>query len=499
MLRQFASDPAAYRAALMIPAARGKAQLGDVMADFQRQDFAQLDRAFKALAAAEKPECGRLWLERTKGASKDTDLAVMLLWLLAFSPRSLFCQVGAADQDQADELRKAAKGILRLNSWLAKVVTIQAWSISNPRTDARCEIIAADVAGSHGARPDVLILNEFAHVEREEFARNLLDNASKVPHGVVVIATNAGFCPSWQWDLREVARTSPRWYFSAYQHPAPWLDAAEVQEAERRNPRGRFARLFRGEWMNASGDAIPDADLQAAIRERGPMAGDEQGWQFFGGLDLSVSHDSSALVIVGRHRTRRLRLAWVQAWIPPRGGKVDLPAIEEAVLAASKRFRRPAIYYDQWQAELMAQRCKARGVRVTEVSFQGKAAQSMATELIESFTSGRIDLYDDPALLRDLRRLRLVERPSGWKLDAPRTSEGHSDRAIALALAVLSAREGQATIDVGWWVNYLGTRILGEPSMVKEPDGPASPWGEVGAAELLDAPGAWESFRGFTR
>jgi len=49
-----------------------------------------------------------------------------LVWLLAFSTWTLECQVGAADQHQAGELRKAAKAILRLNPWLGEVQEIQA-------------------------------------------------------------------------------------------------------------------------------------------------------------------------------------------------------------------------------------------------------------------------------------------------------------------------------------------------------------------------------------
>ncbi len=71
-------------------------------------------------------------LRRRRSASKDTDLAICLLWLLAFSPRSLACQIGAADEDQADELRKAAKGILRANAWLSGTIDIQANRIINP-------------------------------------------------------------------------------------------------------------------------------------------------------------------------------------------------------------------------------------------------------------------------------------------------------------------------------------------------------------------------------
>ncbi len=195
---------------------------------------------------------------------KDSDLAVALLWLLVFAPRCLLCQVGAADQDQAAELRKAAKDIARLNPWLDKGVVIEQWRIRNPRTDSQAEIIASDVAGSHGARPDVLILNELSHICRREFAENLLDNAAKVPHGLVCIATNAGYVPSWQFDWREDARTSLRWSFHKVDRPAPWLDPAEIEEAKRRNSSSRYARLWEGVWSADGGDALDRAILPRA-------------------------------------------------------------------------------------------------------------------------------------------------------------------------------------------------------------------------------------------
>src|SRR6185503_3267656 len=104
-----------------------------------------------AVARGHKPSVGRFWWEATKGASKDSDLACCLLWLLAFTARPLLCQVGAADADQAGELRKAAKDVLRLNPWLTTRVEILNWRIVCDATGASCEIIAADVAGFHGA------------------------------------------------------------------------------------------------------------------------------------------------------------------------------------------------------------------------------------------------------------------------------------------------------------------------------------------------------------
>jgi hypothetical protein len=91
-LTRFANDPAAFRDALILPSAHGSKRLGSILADFQRRDFASLDKAFLALRNGQQPVPNRFWLERTKGASKDTDLAVMLLWLLAFANLPLVCQ-----------------------------------------------------------------------------------------------------------------------------------------------------------------------------------------------------------------------------------------------------------------------------------------------------------------------------------------------------------------------------------------------------------------------
>jgi hypothetical protein len=88
----------------------------------------------------------------------------------------------------------------------------------------------------------------------------------------------------------------------------------------------------------------------------------------------------------------------------------------------------------------LAQEAGKAGVWMEAIPFQGAAATEMATSLIEAFTSHNIELYDDPALIADLKRLRIEERPNGWRLAADRTAHGHCDRGTALALALLAAK-----------------------------------------------------------
>ncbi len=75
----------------------------------------------------------------------------------------------------------------------------------------------------HGSRPDVVIANELSHVGSEAFMQTMLDNADKVPHSLVLVATNAGEVGTWQEKWRQIARESDRWHVSVLNTPAPWV------------------------------------------------------------------------------------------------------------------------------------------------------------------------------------------------------------------------------------------------------------------------------------
>ena len=443
-LQRYAGDPGAFQQDLILPSAVGLYRFGDIMADFQRTRFANLNPALLALAHGRKPDIGRDWWEATKGCSKDTDLAVCILWLLAFTRRRLLCQVGAADADQAAELRKAAQDILHANLWLAQRVTIDKWQIACKATGGVCDIIAADVAGSHGARPDLLVLNELSHVTKQEFAENLMDNAAKVPYGLAVVATNAGHTGTWQYQWRELARESARWCFEQYAAPSPWMDPDEVSEAKQRNSTTRFMRLFYGVWSPNAGDALDQQAIDDAITLQGPMAGrpSQPGddWSFVAGLDLGVCSDHAALVVLGCQQGKnRIALADCRSWTPPKGGQIDLAAIESAIVIVHRRFHLQCLWVDPFQAILMSQNLRRQHLVCEPMDFVGKNLNLMASTLLDVFNSRSIDLYNEPQLIRDLGRLTIVEKSYGYKLESTRDADGHADRATALAIALPAA------------------------------------------------------------
>lgn len=487
-LEQFARDPSSYRAALQIKTGSGPRRFGDIIADFQRKDFAAIDAALRALRAGRAPNPKRLWIERTKGASKDSDLASAILWLLAFAPRPLLCQVGAADREQADELRKACRDFLELNPWLAaQGIEIRANSIVNGR-GGQCDILSSDEGGSHGARPDLIVINELTHHTSRGFCDTLLGNATKIPNCVVIVVTNAGETGSWQERLRNTAmRPGSRWYFSKYDQPAPWIDPQDVAEQEVTMQPNWVARYWRGQWVGKSCAALSDEDVKAAMIPGEPLAGPINGFQFFAGLDLGFQRDATGFVVIAKHvgwmerkpidrppptlamrlaRAKgeivdelpeydetwhagdgRLSLVGAWAWTPERGRPVSPEAVEKGVLEVAGRYPLAWLYSDPHQFLAMEERFRKAGLLCGRCDFVPSNLKDMAQLTINAFRDRMIDLPQAApgvgTLAVDVGTMQAAERSYGFRLVAPKkAAEGgthHGDLGTALQLAILAS------------------------------------------------------------
>jgi hypothetical protein len=447
-------NPAAFRARLVIDCDGRPTRFEPD--PWQAEDFQALDPAWRYAVGrweGEPPQISRLWSERPRGHAKTSDLGIMATWALLFSPRPVVGISASGDKDQAALLRSSIATLARLNPWIGSILDIQTWRVVNPKTQATLEILSSDVATSFGQLPDFIVCDEITHWPEgrgDALWHSLLSAAAKRENCLLACIMNAGFTESFAWTVREKIRLDPGWRFSRLSGPrASWIAEARLDEQRRLLPAVVFDRLWGNVWASGLGDALQEADILAALVEAGPLDGSEREFVWFGGLDLSVSRDASACVIVGRTQAGRLRLATVRAWTPPMGGKVDLPLIRDSVLGLSKQFPGVSIGYDVYQAELMRADVERMGVSMLPVSFSGKPAQEMASELLEAFASRRVGLYRDIALVDDLRRLRIKESVAGWRLDPPRTATGHGDRGIAFAMALWTAR--QDTSFCGTW------------------------------------------------
>lgn len=442
--------PAEFRKYIAIDTDHGKKTLAAVMDPWQRRDFKAIDDSLKLVSrrgAYRKDAKLRAYWERPRGHDKTTSAAVAALFMLCSSKRMIRGVAAAADKDQARLIRDACAKIVHNNPWLRQLVEVQAHRVVAKKTGSEFEIISADAASSYGLTPDFVLVDEITHWGDggEALWVSLFSAAAKVSTCFLIIIANAGVGEgtSWQWKLREATRTDPDWIFSRLDGPcASWISAKHLAEQRRLLPAVAFDRLWLNKWTSGAGDALTEADIQRAIRLPGPIPRNEfAGGDFFAGLDLGIKRDASSLVVTGvESGGNRARLAQVRSWLPPQGGQVNLQAIEDEVLELHREFGFTC-NYDPWQAEHMAQRLRTRGVNMVGVPFSGQNLQRMASAIIETFSEDAIELFADDNLIADLRSLRIVEKSYGFKLDASRNQAGHADRATALALSLVGARD----------------------------------------------------------
>lgn len=429
---------------ITIPSATGPCVFGNCMEPFQREFFEAISPSLQAIQTGHKPDARRFWVERTKGASKDADLALCVLWIVAFAHCPTYCQVGAADRDQAAILRSRIKDILHYNLWLDDHVLIQQNHIRGKEGLGYLDIMASDSRSAHGGTPDFLVLNELVHVDRWEFAETLMSNAAKVPYGVVVIATNAGYkgTEAEKWKENTI-KEDGRWSAFVLDKPAPWINEEDVKDEMNRLTPSKAKRLWEGKWLSGKGDALTEEDIDGVFSAHiRPLLAPETGWRYIAGLDLGVSHDHSGLAVVGvNSQDQRIRVAQLQDWAPnPNTGEVDLIDVENTCFAMKQLFNVTWFGYDPTQAKLMAQRLSRRGVPMQEVSFASPKNQTeMAESLVQVVNSGKLECFEDESLRRDFGKFFIKEKTYGYKLEATSDQHGHADVGTALVICLPTA------------------------------------------------------------
>ncbi len=144
--------------------------------------------------------------------------------------------------------------------------------------------------------------------------------------------------------------------------------------------------------------------------------------------------------------TGRVRLADVQVWEPHNGNRIELSAVEAAIIELHERFGLSALAADPFQAALMIERLQKRGLPVFMLDQVGSTLQAQATAVLDGFRERIVDLFPHDALLSDLQKLQIAERNYGYRLVSPRATRidthatAHGDTATAFSIAMLAAK-----------------------------------------------------------
>lgn len=398
------------------------------------------------------------YITRPRGASKTTDLAgVATAALVEQLPPASRSYAVAADRDQAALLVDAVAGFVTRTPGLRAVLKVDAWKVTNLRSGATLEVLAADAAGAFGLLPHLVIVDERAQwkttPEPERLWRAIFSALPKVKGSRLVILTTAGDPAHPAGRLIKRARESERWYVSELAGPCPWADPDDLAEQREELPEWEYARLHLNQWTASADRLTSAADLAQCVTLDGPLPHDKR-WRYAIGVDLATRRDRSVVsvchaepisaylpasrsIVNDRAETltgHRIVLDRMMVWAGTRAEPLALSVVENFLVEASERYGRPPVVYDPFQAVGMMQRLTGRGVHAREFTFSAQSVGRLGLTLHNLIRSHTLAIPDDPDLIDELENVRLRESAPGvvrMDHDAGR----HDDRAVALALA----------------------------------------------------------------
>ncbi|MFH1923414.1 MAG: hypothetical protein ABIP48_26425 [Planctomycetota bacterium] len=304
-------DLNAYLDAIAIETDGEPAPFGKVCDPWQRRDIEAVAPAIERLINPEAPEPAqrRCWWVRPRGHGKTSDVSMLVARVLAFSRRRRRAVWVAADKEQGCEGLDSIATLCRHNPWLDSLLTIQGGRAINERTKSVAYFTTSDVGSAFGWKDcDLFVLDEITHwpLKGEQLWSAMYSTSGKRKNAVLFALMNAGHAGTWQRALRDKAESDPNWAFSELPDAvASWIDMDQLRDQQKYLPQQAFDRLWRNRWCSSLGDAIqPDQVLQAFNDSLRPMTGQERGYSFVLGCDLSLRRDFSACVTLGVHEIR---------------------------------------------------------------------------------------------------------------------------------------------------------------------------------------------------
>ncbi len=312
-LRAMAADPAVFRQHILVDCDGVPRPLTESSDPRMAADFTDLDDGWRQVVGGRSIAGARQrgYWERGRGSAKTTSAAVSVCWPLFASRRPLSMIAAAADRDQARLVRDSVARLAALNPWLSSVLDVQAYRVTNTKTESTLDILSNDVASSWGHTPDAVLIDELvAHGDRRELFDSLYSAAAKKKHCVLLITSNAGIGMgdhNWTWTVRETARTDPAWVFSRWDSPAYWIDQARLDEQRRMLPSFTWRRIWGNEWIALGAALVPESAMRAYR-----VSGDDQNAAYH----LLHPDGSLKLAVPIRDCTRA-------AYIDPAGSSAD--------------------------------------------------------------------------------------------------------------------------------------------------------------------------------
>jgi hypothetical protein len=224
----------------------------------------------------------------------------------------------------------------------------------------------------------------------------------------------------------------------------PSLDADFLAAEEVRDPES-FQREYLAEFWESASALLPAEKVEACVVPSRISLGPANGNSYVAALDAAFKGDLFTFCIGHRTKENRVAINLLMAWQGTPTKPVQLRTVLDSIAQTLKLFRLSTISGDQFCSEPVRQALAERGVTFNEFVFSSGSKMEIYSTLRTLVIEKQIELLDDPATTKELKKLEAVAAPGGkLRIGAPEHGNVHDDRATVVALVshlALSVRQ----------------------------------------------------------
>jgi phage terminase large subunit-like protein len=398
-----------------------------------------------------------------KKSGKTTLAALHLLtMILLFGGRFAEGYCVANDLEQAQSrVYQQIRRIVECSPLLMREARITADKITFPAFyHATICAIASDYAGAAGANPTATSFDELWGVTSERGYR-LWDEMIPPPTRKIacrLTVTYAGFSgesvlletlykrgmalPEVGASLRAGDGMLMAWHHQAV---APWQDERWLAQMRRDLRPNQYLRMIENRWVTSESSFV---DMAAWDRCVDPSLGhvvSDRALPVWCGVDASVRHDSTAIVVVTWDRkAQRVRLVTHYIFQPSPDEPLDFEqTIERTLLDLNRRFQVRKILFDPYQMQATSQRLIRAGLPIEEFPQSPANLTAASQNLFDLIQGQNLLAYPDAPMRLAVSRAIAVETARGWRIAKEKASH-KIDVVVALGMAAHAAVAGSA-------------------------------------------------------
>lgn len=441
----------------------------------------QISPAIEAVAGLNKNYKGprRFWFTLPRGHDKTSSIGRILNWALGFARRKISCIAAAGDKDQASRLADFMKTEAALNPWLDRLIDHHNYIVRG-QNDSKLQIVSADANSSFGDKSDIVVCDEVTHWPNSDLWDALFSGSEKRPDSVYIIITNAGILGSWQHELVQHAKRSPK-NWNVFEAPGPiskYMDPVRVQELADSLPKGISDRVIKNKWLDPSEGA---GYLTREEAQQGFDLGEELGLtrhevgdprqSYVAAIDYGSVKDRTVLTVghrieVDGEDSDIIAVDRMDVWQGSAQNRVKIDDVNAWIEEVNTKFHAPLFVADPHQMEGSVQKYEGLGYRIERFEPRGgKSNYELAVNLHNLFTQRKLALYPGcgtiyiqergiakgvkaHTLVDEIAELVLKLTSYGFRFD--HESGKHDDRAVSLGEMCLALSRLPKRRKVNW-------------------------------------------------